>query len=843
MQVDPKPSPWPCVVMLVGLLLFCLTVPQYWEDTPDDALGLDEFDRPAVGVAEPLPEWANQPLPSSLAALGQGTLGFSIGTTPSAGLLTLCPTPTIEELIDSARLGSARYDRNGLGEPYATGWPTLVAPAVASDIAWPRESDSAAAETELSSPLLAAAMERVGRALAVYSVAEAMPRLVRRAVDWYQARAPERTAEHYPSPSGSTLRLVIPDNAPASRPIAAATAPVLTAPLVEPEQEFNTQTANDPWCVPQALYEQLERLACHSYSAEWAQSTIAQLRAITECDPNDSDVPILLFVLSHSAEKAVGLAEQTSEDRLRVELLRAHWALARRIDCWTAVQDIRVAQRTAIRIATRGTLQNLLADAPGRAAGHANEPALTSELETYEESRAPELGRHVAQQRRALASSSDSLDQTLAEAVERHYRNANVRVAVTAELLNRLIGGERSEVRPVRDRIAGTPVRGRSTTISQSHVRLEPATGHWRMDVEAQGVVESDTLANGGRARVRSFGATDFTAEKTVVVDADGVRLQPTVVDATNYSRLAGVTTDFDWVPLFGSYARSKAVQEYRARRPRAKAEVESKVTAQAVGTMDRETLEAVQRVQREVRDRLTGPIANSGVEMTPIELTTTHERMVARMRVAGDHQLGAHTPRPRALSDSLASLQVHESALTNAAVSLSLDGARYTAAELQATLRQKFPRLALANPPQAGDETVFEFAYRDAVQFRIEDGRLELMLSLANFEHEGRSTRDFIVHAFYVPVVDGLGAELVREGALGIEGRLSSTERARLHNAFKRVLAEDRRLPIARLDQDGDPRLDGLMITQMVLEDGWVGVAIGPGTANRVAERSRSLR
>jgi hypothetical protein len=77
----------------------------------------------------------------------------------------------------------------------------------------------------------------------------------------------------------------------------------------------------------------------------------------------------------------------------------------------------------------------------------------------------------------------------------------------------------------------------------------------------------------------------------------------------------------------------------------------------------------------------------------------------------------------------------------------------------------------------------------------------------------------------------------------LGIEGRLSSTERARLHNAFNRVLSEERRLPIVRLEQADDARLEGLMITQMVLEDGWVGMAIGPGSANRVAERSRSLR
>ncbi len=215
----------------------------------------------------------------------------------------------------------------------------------------------------------------------------------------------------------------------------------------------------------------------------------------------------------------------------------------------------------------------------------------------------------------------------------------------------------------------------------------------------------------------------------------------------------------------------------------------------------------------------------------------------MARLRVAGNHQLGSHTPRPRALADSLASLQLHESALTNAAVSLQLDGARYNATELQQLLRDKFPGFALAKPAETRSDTIFEFAYRDAVQLHVSDGRVELLLGLSGFEHEGRRTRDFIVHAFYVPAVDGLEVELVRDGSLGIEGRLGATERARLHNVFNSVLAVDRRLPVVQLHNPHDPRLAGLMITQLVLEDGWIGMAVGPASGNRTAERSRSVR
>jgi hypothetical protein len=188
----------------------------------------------------------------------------------------------------------------------------------------------------------------------------------------------------------------------------------------------------------------------------------------------------------------------------------------------------------------------------------------------------------------------------------------------------------------------------------------------------------------------------------------------------------------------------------------------------------------------------------------------------------------------------------MHESALTNAAVALELNGERMTASELQARLREKLPRLALEKPPEAPDDTVFQFASSDAVRFRIENGRLELILAVTDFTQENQRVRNFDVHAHYKPLINGLTIELERDGPLGIEGKarpIGALDRALLQNVFRVVLAEDRRLPLFRPEDPADPRLAGLMITQLVLEDGWLGVSIGPATTGRVAERQRSLR
>jgi hypothetical protein len=182
--------------------------------------------------------------------------------------------------------------------------------------------------------------------------------------------------------------------------------------------------------------------------------------------------------------------------------------------------------------------------------------------------------------------------------------------------------------------------------------------------------------------------------------------------------------------------------------------------------------------------------------------------------------------------------VQVHESALSNAALGVGLDGKRLTAQELQTLIREKFAR---SNGPAAmavNENTVFGFADRDAVRFRVADQRLELILSMREVIQDGESARNFYVHVFYVPVIDGLEAEFVRDGALGIEGRIGTGQRARMHNVFNKVFTEERRLPIVRLDDVNDSRLAGLMITQLVLEDGWIGLAIGPTYAERTAER-----
>ncbi len=208
------------------------------------------------------------------------------------------------------------------------------------------------------------------------------------------------------------------------------------------------------------------------------------------------------------------MADQTNNDRLRVELLRAHWALARRLDCWGVMHEKRVAMRFQGRVAVRGSLNPYFKGATDQSTATVDITALSQDLETYESNREPKLGRYLAQQEKMLESSSHAVDRTLADAMERDYRNANVRVAITAEMLNRLADQKRDESSLVRDQIAGAFVRGSSHTQSESHVLLDPSANTWQLELSAKGVVESNTLANGGPVQFRNRGALVFPPTK-----------------------------------------------------------------------------------------------------------------------------------------------------------------------------------------------------------------------------------------------------------------------------------------------------------------------------------------
>jgi hypothetical protein len=454
---------------------------------------------------------------------------------------------------------------------------------------------------------------------------------------------------------------------------------------------------------------------------------------------------------------------------------------------------------------------------------------LLAELERYEATRLPSDAARLAQMRRRLALADQPEARRLAEWIDAYYRNANLRVAVSEELLNRLVPKRDPEVVPVRDTVLGRPVRGQSTTSADLQIRLLPHPERVRVALEVSGSVSSLTSSFAGPATFYNNSRAVYVARKPLEIDLRGIRAWPAQVDVYYHTRLRDLQTDFDGIPLFGVLAQEVARSQHDANLPAANREVRQKIAARARQRMDEETSEQLSAFARQLHERVLAPIHELSLDPALVGAETDERRLNMRLRLAGEDQLGSHTPRPQAPADSLGSLQVHETAINNALERLELHGRTLS---LQQLAERVATRFGLPEPwetaPEHEDVTI-TFAEENPVEVRCVEGQLVMTLSVARLSKPPRAFRDFQVRAFYVPNVEGRSAELARDEVIHLIGQLNTGSQIVLRGIFSRTFSRERPWTLTPERFVASPEVGDLEITQFVIEDGWVGLALGP--------------
>jgi hypothetical protein len=160
---------------------------------------------------------------------------------------------------------------------------------------------------------------------------------------------------------------------------------------------------------------------------------------------------------------------------------------------------------------------------------------------------------------------------------------------------------------------------------------------------------------------------------------------------------------------------------------------------------------------------------------------------------------------------------------------------------ELHKLLQEKFTNRADAPPADLPQKAIVEFAKHDAVRLACHDDAVELILSIVEMRRGRDNIKNFTVHAFFRPVIQGLEVNFVRDGGLQFEGaHLRTGPRLVLHSVFGKLLRPDQQVPLLAAKLGEDARLDGLMVTQLVIDDGWLALSVGPETPDRTAWRTR---
>ena len=139
------------------------------------------------------------------------------------------------------------------------------------------------------------------------------------------------------------------------------------------------------------------------------------------------------------------------------------------------------------------------------------------QIEEFEQSQLPSDAHLVAGQYQRLNCSHTEADQQLAQLIDTHYRNANLRISVSRTLLNRMIPPQPSRTTRIDDTILGNPTQGWGTTDTQLGIRLIPDAARLRFALQTRGQTYADTDTSSGPVVVVRTRNASFLAEREFI--------------------------------------------------------------------------------------------------------------------------------------------------------------------------------------------------------------------------------------------------------------------------------------------------------------------------------------
>jgi hypothetical protein len=425
----------------------------------------------------------------------------------------------------------------------------------------------------------------------------------------------------------------------------------------------------------------------------------------------------------------------------------------------------------------------------------------------------------------------------VAAALNTHYRNANIRTAISQAMLQRMLPTVEPQTVSVRTRMFGSRIRGVSQIDSELDIALTPSPDRWTLQLRTLGNVRSASTGVNGPVAIRTGGNSNFTTATAIEVTPRGVRIGDSTAEVQGANRLRSVKTDYDGWPLLGSLVKGYAESRYHSVAPRSNRITNRLIREQIVEEVDNQLEQKVAVATEQLGEMVLGPLGKLRLDPRVIDLQTTQQRLLARYRLAGDWQLGAFTPRPRAPRSSLMSLQVHQSALNNTLEQLVPHDELTSIRDM---VRQGLETFGFTAPQIPGDireDVKIQFAPTRPVTVEIEDGQFWVTMRVVRLTGKDRlDLRRFIVRALYKPQVDGLNARLVRDGHLRISGPgMSMRQRLPVRAIFNKVLSPNRPLQLTLPQLVDHPAAAGLAISQLELRDGWIALAISETDAPRI--------
>lgn len=644
---------------------------------------------------------------------------------------------------------------------------------------------------------------------------------------WFGERRPESRSQ--PAPRGSRL---LDRFRPSDRRLAS-----LPDANPEPKPADTMPASAGGWPRPAKLEQQLDLLAKTALAHEdrgvgdpvavWANLARGCLRDVAQTTgPRDPSADACLVALGETVIAGMSLADTTADAGLASLTRRAALAVARRVGVWRAGTALFVSLKLpAEPLPPSDTAAAMTRQFHGRVVDETGR--LLEAIERFEVAGAAADARVVKGVIMSISGLYPSAARGLSRAVEEHYLAPNVRIAAHQKLLDSLLPAATVDTGPFTDVVGGHEVRGTRTVERKTNVRLSPDDDEICLTLEVHGDIASRSVTDSGAVSVTARSASAFVVRKPISIGSRGLLFGDATGVASNRSRLDTIQTSFDGVPVMGQLVRNMARNQHAETMPQLNREVIDKIISRACREVDSQAEPEFSRIAEQVRERVWSPLERLGLEPRAVALETTATTATARLRLAGDSQLAAHTPRPRAPAEALLSVQLHESTANNAVERLGLAGRRFALEDLIRTACGQLgiePRI----PEELPEGVTVAFAETQPLKVECRDGLVHVRVALDAIESGRRDWYDVIANVAYKPVAKGPQVFLEREGPIqlagpGHEGRMELT----LRTIFGKIFPKERPIPVLPEKIAANPRLTGVQATQAVASDGWIALAL----------------
>jgi len=458
---------------------------------------------------------------------------------------------------------------------------------------------------------------------------------------------------------------------------------------------------------------------------------------------------------------------------------------------------------------------------------------LLEAIERLEHSRSRGAGRLVAKACQRLEWSPSSHLVKLSEVLESQYRQGNIRLTISEALVNRLLPDSTGHDQSIDNHLKRTRLQGDISTTTSLRVVLVPDHSRWHIGIEVDGVMKSKTHSSHGPATFYNEGESRFLVRKQLLLGTRTLETTPAVAQVTIDSRLVNFTTDFDDLPLLGDLARNMARRQYRKGSNTAQQQLQERLARGSEQELDQGVSKHLSAADAIYQQRWRAPLERLQLFPQAVSMQTHKDKLIIDYRIAGNQQLAGFGKCPAPPEDSLLQLQLHESAVNNLLEQLKLDGRR---GNLPTLVNEISSSLGMSTSPllaQMPDDVIVEMSPAWSVNVRFENGSLRLQLNLRELRQGNRlSWRNFSIVAFYRPNDAPGQVSLVREGQLSVIGRsIGLADRIALQGIFNKVFSRTRAISLMTQELVDHPALVDTQISQHVVDNGWLCIAVGEGT------------